>query len=208
MARRRTRPLHPGVLVIGVLHLLGACFGFCILTFFAAGLNDRLKEMQRAKLQQQNPGAILVFEDEVHPELRSVQNVELAANAAFTVMLLAAGIGLLLRQGWARWLSVVYAVLSILFKIGDFVYGFAFLQRAWGEHVNEDEVAVQLVTAVFFLIAGLIYAVAVLIVMLLPSVVRSLRRERVPTFLFEDEYDDFASEDDYDEEDYPRYRRR
>jgi hypothetical protein len=208
MARRRTRPLHPGVIVIGVLHLLGATIGFCCVTFYATGLVEQLKEAQRAKLQQQNPGAILVFEDEVHPELRTAQNVELAANAAFSVMLLAAGIGLLLRQGWARWLSVVYAVLSIVFKIGDFVYGFAFLQEAGGEHVNSDEVAIQVAAAVLMLAAGLIYAIAVLVVMFVPSVARSLRRERVPSFLFEDEYDDFALEDDYDEEDYPRYRRR
>jgi hypothetical protein len=208
MARRRSRPLHPALIVFGVLHLLGACFGFCILSFHATGLGERFKEAQRAKLQQQNPGVILVFEDELRPELKTIENVELSANAAFSVMLLAAGVGLLLRQGWARWLSVVYAVLSILFKIGDLVIVFAYVAPSWEEHVNADQVMGQLVVAVFSILLGMAYAVAVLVVMFLPSVARSFRRERVPAYLFEDEDEDDVPDDDYDEDNYPRHRRR
>jgi hypothetical protein len=205
MARRRSRQLHPAVVVIGMLHLLGACFGLCCLTFYAAGLEEHLKEAQREQLQQQNPGAILVFEEDFHPELRTIENVQLVVNAAFTLMVLVAGIGLLLRHNWARWLSIIFAALSVPAKIGYGVLVFTYNVPAWENHINPDEVAGHLLGTLFVLVLGLAYAVAVLIVMFLPSVARSFRRERVPpAYLFED---DFDADDDYDEEDYPRFRR-
>ncbi len=209
--RRRRRPLHPAVLTIAVLHLVGAAWGLCIFTFHASGLQERLKEVQRQRLQQQHPGVVLVFEDEMHPELQTLARVELAVNAVFSLMVLAAGVGLLLRQGWARWLSVVYAVLSILFKIGDTVAGLAYLApEAGGPLVNRDEVVGQLIGFLFMTVAGVAYAAAVLVVMFLPSVARSLRRERIPVYYDEDEYDDEDEDDldEIDEDDYPRYRRR
>jgi hypothetical protein len=189
-----------------VLHLLGACFGLCVFSFHAF-LDEQLKEAKRQQLQAQNPGVFLVFEEDLNPELQTVERVEAWANVAFTLMLLVAGIGLLCRQGWARWLSVVYAILSILFKIGDTAVVFGYIAPMRGDIVNPDEVGAQLAGYLIAMVVGLVYAVAVLVVMFVPSVARSLRRERVPSFLFEDEYDDFAS-DDYDEDDYPRYRRR
>jgi hypothetical protein len=198
--------LHPAVIVIAVLHLIGACFGLCVFSFHAF-LGEQLKEVKRQQLQAQNPGVFLVFEEDVNPELQTVERVEAWANVAFTLMLLVAGVGLLCRQGWARWLSVVYAVLSILFKIGDTVVVFGYIAPMRGDIVNPDEVRVQLAGYVIAMVVGLVYAAAVLVVMFVPSVARSFRRDRVPSFLFEDEYDDFAS-DDLDEDDYPRHRRR
>jgi hypothetical protein len=205
MVRRRPRPPHPAVIVIAVLHLIGACFGLCVFSFHAF-LGEQLKEMKRQQLQQQNPGVFLVFEEDLRPELQTVERVEAWANVAFTLALLVAGIGLLCRQGWARWLSVAYAILSILFKVGDTVAVFGYIAPMRGDIVNADEVGAQLAGYLIAMVLGLVYAVAVLVVMFLPAVARSFRRERVPSYLFEDEDDAF---DDYeDEEDYPRYGRR
>jgi hypothetical protein len=205
MARRRRRPVHPAVLVIGILHLVGACFGLCLFTFHT-GLQDLIREAERQRLQQDNPGVFVVFEDDLHPELKTVARVELWANVAFSGMLLAAGVGLLLRHGWARWLSIVYAVLSILFKIGDTVVYLGFAASGGGEHLDPDAEIGRFVLALFGLALGLAYAVAVLVVMFLPGVARSLRRQRIPTFLYEDEAD--LLDDDNDEEDHPRFGRR
>ena len=205
--RRRRRPLHTAVLVIAVLHLLGAFFGFCLFGFQAGGLREQLQEVERRRLQQENPGVLIVFEDEMNPEQRTLERVGMWADAAFTVMVLVAGVGLLLRQNWARWLSVAFAALSIPVKIAEAVAAVGYAAMMEGELLNPDDVAVQLAANLFRLGLGLVYATVVLVVMLLPSVARSLRRERVPTYLFEDDFDDFDA-DDYDAEDYPRYRRR
>jgi hypothetical protein len=51
----------------------------------------------------------------------------LVFDTILSVMLIVAGIGLLKLQSWARSLSIAYALLSILFHLGEVAYNYAFL---------------------------------------------------------------------------------
>jgi hypothetical protein len=95
-----------------------------------------------------------------------------------SILLVAAGAGLLLVKSWGRWLSVAYALWSLLVNLVAFVYNLVFFAPAYAEVFrvlppqNETEqMAYKFgqyggpIGACFFLI----YPVVVLIVMLLPA---------------------------------------
>jgi hypothetical protein len=151
-------------------------------------------------------------------ELPSYQAVEISHAVALLVLGLVcvvAGIGLLYLQGWARWVTVAYAVLIILVQLGYVAYELAFVipatQRFQATQVHpgfapppgtQQGQAVGAVLGVLFAaFLTIIQAAASLIVMLLPSTGAAFaprRRRR------REEDEDEAE----DEDDYGRRRRR
>jgi hypothetical protein len=101
-----------------------------------------------------------------------------------SVLLIAAGIGLLRLRPWGRTLSVVYAPLSILQTLFAVTYTYVYYLPAYNEAVRQthyptpQEAEIARMTAQsmgvsmgFGFLIALAYPVIVLIIMLLPSVV-------------------------------------
>ncbi|TMQ31932.1 MAG: hypothetical protein E6K70_21315, partial [Planctomycetota bacterium] len=72
------------------------------------------------KQQMEMPEKIQKAADEV-PGAQALKVASLVQDTVLSVCLLVAGIGLLRMRAWGRSLSLLYAVLSILYKIGSIV---------------------------------------------------------------------------------------
>jgi hypothetical protein len=111
-----------GLLVtLGVLHLVGGGLGLIVTTCSGVGLavNQAARPTLAAgDLGSQIRGHLIG----TVPGFEAVEFAGVAVGLLFDLALLAGGIGLLLRQAWARYLSLGYAVLSILWKLFFFGY--------------------------------------------------------------------------------------
>jgi hypothetical protein len=110
------------------------------------------------------------------------------------VILIVAAIGLLMVQGWGRWLSVGYALVTLVLHSGYLTYELGFVMPAldrWQEKVREQSHGspasqpqmTQASTRVGIAMAGalyLVHATALLIVLFLPHVAAAFRRRAEP----------------------------
>src|SRR5262249_12855567 len=123
MAKKRPT----SVLVLAILHLLGGTFGLLLTTCSGLGL---VVQANRAAARPAQAGAahapesagelgaaLQAYIQEKVPGVQAVNAASVGVSLVFDLMLLAAGVGLLLMQPWARVLSLVYAFLSILQKL-------------------------------------------------------------------------------------------
>src|SRR6516162_6328253 len=136
MRRQRTTP----ILVIAILHLVGGSLGLLsslcgigsLLMMNTLGSTSPptlapptfpVRPGQPAQLAPL-PGAneLMKYLQDNVPGYRAFTIGSLALSFLLDIMLITAGIGLLKVQPWARWLSVVYAPISIVNRIGSFVY--------------------------------------------------------------------------------------
>jgi hypothetical protein len=118
---QRRRP--SAVVVLGVLHLVGGTFD--LLGAVCAGMGMAMQEA--APFTAQGAAGIADTEEiQMHlralPGYQAVEYGELAANILFGIILLAAGVGLLNMQPWARALSLTYVPLAICAHLGSFFY--------------------------------------------------------------------------------------
>jgi hypothetical protein len=120
---QRRRP--PAVLVLAILHLVGG--GFDLLGAVCGGIGMAMQNS--GAFTARGPGAAggpdmaeMQRKMNALPGYQAVQLGELGATLVLGVMLLAAGIGLLNMQPWARTLSLTYAPLAIATRLGSFVY--------------------------------------------------------------------------------------
>jgi hypothetical protein len=195
----RKRPA--AVLVIAIFHFLFAVCGLC-------GIGGQVFARQLATFGAEGPDADLQIRMmdamEATPGYQTVQICQTVLMVVEVLLLFIAGIGLLLMQPWARTLSIIYAVLTILMVVFNLVYYFAVLQPAlvpvYQELERTDPAKAKFAQlggtggVLFGVCFQLIYSAAVLIVMLLPSVTKAFYAAPTP----EDEHE----EDRYDEEDY------
>jgi hypothetical protein len=181
------------VLVIAILHFVFAALGVCGLISLAVqpamqaaqpADQQRLQREMEAKMAEKIPG------------YQAQQVGDMAVNILFTIMLFAAGLGLLQMQNWARLLSIVYAVLSLLHKAFMLVFGLVFVQPVLSPLMNEvvaqspdfqkmdpkqvEQVSQLMSTAittgmVCCPLVMMVYPVVVLIVMMLPGVRRAFQ---------------------------------
>jgi hypothetical protein len=139
------------------------------------------------------------------PLYRAYSVTNRVLSTLFCIILLAAGIGLLLMQSWARWLSVGYAVLSILANLAVFVYTVAFFMPADQEafrrlppQSDQERLAYNIANVVAP--AGpcvmMLYPAVVLVVLLLPSVGTAFRPPRRRREVYEDEPEEYDEPDD------------
>jgi hypothetical protein len=211
---QRRRPT--AVLVIAILHLVFGGLGLvCTLgggLMDLAGTQQALakagdaQQRQQAAQQQRRKEVTEQVHAERIPLYRAYTVTNRVLSTLFCIVLVAAGLGLLHMQSWARWLSVGYAVLSILANLGVFVYTIAFFIPAGHEvfqrlppQSDQEQLAYNIanVAAPAGPCVMMLYPAAVLIVMLLPSVgaaFRPPRRRRRK--VYEDELEDYDEPED------------
>ena len=224
------RKVPPAVMVIAVMHLIFGGLGLvclgCSGVMDLAGGQKALAGMGTPEQQRQAEAQRRRNEvaNQVHLERVPLYRVYSTANKVlsvlFSIAMVASGIGLLYLHSWARWLSVGYAVLSLLANVVVLVYTVAFLNAADAEAFRrlppqneQEQMAYNMVRAagpLVSLLPGVMaaYPAAVLLIMLLPSTGRAFsgrdtrkRRRR--------RYDgDEEDPDDYEEDDEDRSRRR
>jgi hypothetical protein len=229
---RKTVP--PAVMVIAILHLIFGGLGlFCLGVSGVMGLAGGQKAVARMGTPEQQRQAEAQrrrneVTEQVHAERVSLYRVYSTTNQALSVLfslaMVASGLGLLYLQPWARWLSVAYAVLSLLTNVVVLVYTLAFLNAAEAEsfrrlppQTEQEQMAYNIVHSAGPLISVLpvalaAYPAAVLIVMLLPSTGRAFsgrdaakrRRRRYE----DDDEDEDPDDDEEEDEDRPRRRPR
>jgi hypothetical protein len=188
----RKRPV--SVLVIAILALVLGLIGVAW-ELFQAGVGVMMFNTPRAPAPPPNqPASVfgaMQAVDANAPYWREANVVAPLAGLVIAVILSAAGIGLLLMQSWARWAAVVYAVLSILYQASWMAYTFlailptqmAYYDAASGPGGGPPPPGYM--AGVKFgagcssigLILGMAFPVAVVVVMLLPSVRAAFRGE-------------------------------
>ena len=206
MRRQRTT----AILVIAILHLVGGGLGLIGSLCGCAGLVMTNTLSSAIPTMPQRPGqppppsaadAMKYYNDHV-PGYRAFTIGGLAFSFLLDTLLLSGGIGLLMMQPWARWVSVAYAPLSILVRLASFIY-----QLVWVLPVTQELYAKNPAMAgmssivsisggigLFLSLLFVLYPIAVLVIMLLPSTAAAFRGELPPR---EDDYED----NDLDEDD-------
>lgn len=181
----RERPT--SVLVIAILHLIGGSLGLMI---FVCGAAFQLSGGQRwinsmagpmgQKQQEQTERMEKAMQRHL-PGNNAVGYADVTLNGILSLMMVAAGIGLLAIHSWARLLSIVYALLSILHKVFALLWGVLFavpgMQRFFAEEGQRDPALAQMsafmgpsmYAGLVFGFLFIIYPIAVLVIMLKPS---------------------------------------
>lgn len=179
----RQRPT--AVLVIAIFHLIfgglgllcGVCGGIMDLVGTPNAQTGASAQQARKEVTEQ------VLSQRV-PLYRAYTIGNRVSGVLTSLLLVAAGIGLLQLQSWGRWLSVGYAALSLLVNFIGFVWTLAFFTPAYNEifrrlppQNDQERMAADIarVTGPAVPCVIMIYPVAVLIVMLLPSVGAAFR---------------------------------
>jgi hypothetical protein len=192
-----TRYRPTAVLVLATLHLVGGGLGLVMdvcggaVVVGGSSFSPGAGQSPQAKAQQELQKRLEQRLNEEMPARTAMTYASLAVSLLLDVLLLAGGVGLLSMQPWARTLSLVYAVLSILAK----VFTLANLAFTWPviNQVIEQEAArnpnlgpitsmmpgILGLTAVFTLLL-MIYPVVVLIILLRPRVAAAFREGAGP----------------------------
>jgi hypothetical protein len=196
-----SRPGSGAVKTIAVLHIVAGCLGLLCSLCAVIDVIGMVKGGGPFD-EPEDVAATQHMMDNV-PGYFAVQATGTGIGLVFDVMLLSAGFGLLKRQPWARRLSIAYAALSILTKLGLLVYQFALVnpvseqllaqQAAKMENAAERAQFQQfspiaLHAGAFGLVIMMVYPAIVLIVMLLPSVAAYFRAEPDRYSDYDDEY--------------------
>jgi hypothetical protein len=206
MPRQRTN----AILVIAILHLIGGGLGL-VLTLCACGglvFSNMAGSIVPTVATQTKKGTDKTAPPPSTSDIMNYYNDNVPGYRAFTyggtgvdllldILLLAAGIGLLSVQPWARWLSLVYAPISILYHLGSFVYQLVLVmpatQKLYAQNPALQGMSSFLnVTTGIGLVVGLlwiIYPIVVTVIMLLPSTGAAFRGE-MPTIPEDIEEDD------------------
>lgn len=186
------------VLVIAIFHFivggLGLVCGICggvqmaaggQLGGFAGAQDPKQKQLQVDLEKQLN---------EKLPHNKLITGMNLGIGFVFSAVLIAAGFGLLNMQAWGRLLSLAYAGLSLMHKVFMAIYNLAFALPATREVFKvlkanlgpqERQAAPMFDFIETFATIGvtvdpfirMVYPVAVLIIMLLPSVAAAFRND-------------------------------
>jgi hypothetical protein len=176
------------ILVIAILHFVfGSCGGLCNLLGLVgaaasfgklgAGANPKQAEMQKDIERRM---------DEKAPGNKAVQAAGNVMGLIYALMLIAAGIGLLSMQPWARVLSIVYGFLATLTTLASLVYQIIFIIPMVREVLPNDpnippEFAQAMTSFIYIGVGvgaciGLGYPITVLIIMLLPGTAAAFSR--------------------------------
>jgi hypothetical protein len=184
------KPNRPtAVLVIAILHLVFGSLGLLCSIIQASGAGKQLQQMQ-AKMDPKQGQLQEKLEQALEAEIPGYSTVEMASSVVsmfLCFMLLACGVGLLGMHVWARFGSIAYGVVSILFHLLSVIYAFVFVVPAMnnvfkGLAKDNPQMDPQMAKAMemggtigatvgaMAGCAGMIYPTAVLIVMFLPRV--------------------------------------
>ena len=208
MRRQRTT----AILVIAILHLVGGglgliislcgCGGLIMTNALSSAMPTEPRTPGQPPPMSRSPVDVTNYYNEHIPGYRAFTFGGLALSLMLDIMLLAAGIGLLNVQPWARWLSIVYAPISILNRLASFVYQLVWVlpvtQELYGNNPAmagmSSFVSISGGIGLFVSLLFVLYPITVVVLMLLPSTAAAFRGE-LPSR--EDDY----REDDMEEED-------
>jgi hypothetical protein len=154
------------VTIFGILNIGFALFGFVSL------LASRV--MLHAKL----PGNSVVMDAAASNSAWS--HFVAFFGAAQALVLLAAGIGLLLTQYWARILSIVYSIIAIVYVVISSAVNYPQVQAMLARIPSVPAAmlpAITLVVTVLGLVFGLVYPILLLFFMTRPKVIAALDPE-------------------------------
>jgi len=161
--------------VFGILNIVFACYGVIgiiasiALFYSAAGSNNPV-----VKIMQESP------------TYSAFLKLSIPLGILSSLTLLASGIGLLLLKGWARYLSIGYAIYAIIFGLVGAVMNFVYLMRPMLEqasHQQGPEAAGAIGGAIGGTVGGcfaLIYPILLLIFMFRSNVVAAF--QPAPTY--------------------------
>lgn len=214
---QRKRPT--AVLIIAIFHFIGAGWG--MIAFLIGCVQLVVKTIQAQAAAPTEPYARVAFVVEQRlrtqvPFWSAYEIGDLVADAAFSALLLLAGIGLLRMQRWGRTASISYGVLKIIHCIANLVFLLVFvvpvinsgmeeivrsLPQVRGQDVQGFVSFMNIFVPLAYVVLPLlmmIYPFIVLVVMLWPSVARAFKEpavsERPPG---EEDFDSFERERHY-----------
>jgi hypothetical protein len=169
------------VLVLAILHLVGG--GLDLVGQLCSGAMQAAWSGNPFSMQGgagQEPAIRLQKAIEAIPGQRAFTVGELGINLVLDAMLIAAGIGLLSMKPWARILSLVYAPLAILNRLGVFAYTLLVLMPAFdslfAQELGRDpqtEVALQAASSfmrgimIFSAVVNLVFVIYPIVVLIL-----------------------------------------
>lgn len=216
------------LLIMGILNIVAGVFG---LLCGACGLvaNAGLSFMGGVQGPKGEKNPLKELLDHMTREVPGYMAVEIGKPSLvliLSIIVIVAGIGLIMVQGWARWASVFYALATIVLHLFYTIYELAFVQPAFQRFITKQQgpfagqqnpgqqigstIGVVLGATVF-----IVYALALLVVMFLPPVSAAFsgnsRRSRLEE---EEDYDDRRTSprrsrgSDEDDEDQGRFYRR
>jgi hypothetical protein len=207
MRRQRTTP----ILVLAILHLVGGGLGLILSLCGCGGLLMSNALGSAIPTMPQRPGQpppppnfneIMKQMNDRVPGYRAFTFGSTGADFLLSVLLLAGGIGLLNVQPWGRWLSLVYAPISILVHLASFVYQLVWVLPAT-EAVYAQNPAHKELSSIATISGGVglfvnllivIYPITVLVILLLPSTAAAFRGE-IPT-----RPDDLGDEEEFEDD--------
>jgi hypothetical protein len=212
---RRERPT--AVLVMAILNLIFGSMGF--FCYLCAG--GSLLFMFTVKIPNPPGMGTGGMYDGLLENLKSIPGywpitiTTLSLNLALAIALVIAGIGLLRMKPWARWTCVVYSIVDIVLSIFSGIYTFRYVNPVmleWQQEFSHKMHAAnpaapdmsgmynlgsQNIQAAAGVVLGIAYAIALLIVMFLPSVSAAFAgRYHRPVTVEEDYYDDVEEAED------------
>jgi hypothetical protein len=185
----RHRPT--SVLIIAVLHLVGAAF------LLLGAICGAVGQAVMANMKSPAGGPDIFAQQKAMvdaiPGYAAFNYAQMAVSLVVGILLVVAGVGLLSMKPWARTLSIVYAVISILNHIVELGYQFgvvvpnmdAAMQKMFEGDPNLKAAGANLggfgtasaVVGALFGAAFIAYPIAVWIVMTRPAVVAAFRGE-------------------------------
>lgn len=148
-----------GILNIGfaLFGLVGLLFSTLVMSHMNTGANPILQQMQDNSMYA------------------AWMKISIPLGGIVSVLLLAAGIGLLMLQNWARIISIGYAIYSIIAcVIGSFVMVMVFASIMSHNNANGPAgfmMIASIIGGIFGMVIGLAYPVLLLIFMTRPKVV-------------------------------------
>jgi hypothetical protein len=173
------------VTVIAILHFvfggLGVLQGICAGAMMAVGMHPIFisggpRGTREREFFQEMQSAI-----ESAPAYHLAQYTNLAGDLLISVLMVVSGVGLLRMRPWGRFLSILYAILSIGIKVFALIYALGFSLPAINKFMEMHPQSAQEVQLIFILLkmiavitpvillVYMIYPITVLIIMLLPS---------------------------------------
>jgi hypothetical protein len=205
--RQRTTP----ILVLAILHLVGGGLGLFVSLCSCGGLVMSNTLSSVVPTVPQRPGQpspppsvndVMKYYNEHIPGYRAFIFIGLALSFLLDILLLTGGIGLLNMQPWARWLSLVYAPISIVVRIVSFIYQIVWVMPAT-EALYAQNPALKGMSSFVTITGGVgsflsllfvLYPLTVLVILLLPSTTAAFRGE-IPA-----REDDFRDEQEFEED--------
>ena len=166
----RERPI--SVMIFGILNMAWAMFGLLAAVVSALFL---------ARLSAHSP---VMAQMNSNPAYVAWMKIATPMGIIVDFALLAAGIGLLMLQNWARILSICYGVYGIVITLVGTVFAYQMISSVTGQSPNGPPMvgAFATIGMVFGLLFGLAYPVLLIIFMTRPKVVAACGPEQtLPT---------------------------